>query len=86
MDVCGSLVLSNSVTYVQLLAKLGCLKISHCYRTVEVSVLSHFLPNSILAIKDVINFTQQVPLFSKVSARGLLNEIVSASISENFLW
>ena len=51
--------------YVQLLAELDRLKIPHCYRTVEVSVLGHFQPNSIVAIKDVINFTQQVPLFSE---------------------
>ena len=31
----------------------------------EVSVLGHFQPNSIVAIKDVINFTQQVPYFPK---------------------
>jgi len=67
--------------YVQLLAELDRLMISHCYRTVEVSVLGHFLPNSIFAIKDVINFTQQVPFFSKTSARGLLTEMASASIS-----
>ena len=47
----------------------------------EVGVLGHFLPNSILAIKDVINFTQQVPLFSKASAKGLLIEMANASIS-----
>jgi len=49
--------------YVQLLAELDQLMISHCYRTVEFSVLGHFLPNSIFAIKDVINFIQQVPLY-----------------------
>ena len=31
----------------------------------RVSVLGHFLPNSIFAIKDVINFTQQVSFFLK---------------------
>ena len=67
--------------YVQLLAELDRLKIPHCYRTVEVSVLGHFQPNSIVAIKDVINFTQQVPLFSKGSARNLLFKMTSASIS-----
>ena len=47
--------------------------LSSCqYRTVEVSVLGHFQPSSIAAIKDVINFTQQVSLFSKGSARNLL--------------
>jgi len=66
---------------VQLLAELDRLMISHCYRTVEVSVLGHFLPNFIFAIKDVINFTQQVPSFSKASARGLLIEMANASIS-----
>jgi len=52
---------------------------------VEVSVLGHFLPNSILAIKDTINFIQQVPLFSKASARGLLTEMANASISVHAL-
>ena len=67
--------------YVQLLAELDRLKIPHCYRTVEVSVLGHFQPSSIAAIKDVINFTQQVSLFSKGSARNLLFKMASASIS-----
>ena len=40
-----------------------------------------FLTYSILAIKDEINFTLQVFLFSKASARGLLNEMASVSIS-----
>ena len=51
------------------------------YRTVEVSVLGHFQPSSIAAIKDVINFTWQVSLFSKGSARNLLFKMASASIS-----
>ena len=53
--------------YVQILAELDRLKIPHCYRTVEVRVLGHFQPNSIVAIKDVINFTQQVatPIFQR---------------------
>jgi len=32
-------------------------------------IVGHFLPNSILAIKDTINFIQPVPLVSKASAR-----------------
>jgi len=61
--------------------------ISYCYRTVEISVLGHFIFNSILAIKGVINFTYQVPV-SKVSSRGLLIEITYVAnnfcLTENF--
>jgi len=64
----------------QLLAELDHLNVSHCYRTVEVSVLGHF-QSSIIAIKDVVNFTQQVLPFSKGDARELLNGLASASIS-----
>jgi len=66
---------------VQLLAEMDRLNISHCYRTVEVSVLGHFQPSSIIALKDVVNFTQQVLPFSKGDARELLNGMSSASIS-----
>jgi len=48
--------------------------------SVEVSVLGHFQP-SIIATKDVVNFTQQVLPFSKGNARELLNGMASASIS-----
>ena len=51
--------------YQQLLAELDCLTISTCYRTVEVSVLGHFQPKSIHAIKDVTCFIQQVFSLSK---------------------
>jgi len=56
------------------------LNISHCYKTAEVSVLGHF-QSSITAIKDVVNFTQQVLPFSKGNAREHLNGMASASIS-----
>jgi len=67
--------------YVQLLAELDCLNISHCYRTVEISVVGHFQPSSISTIKDVVNFTQQVLPFSKGNARELLNGMANPSIS-----
>ena len=67
--------------YQQLLAELDRLNISTCYRTVEVSVLGHFQPKSIYAIKDVTCFTQQVFSLSKASIRGLLNEMARSSIS-----
>jgi len=65
---------------VQLLAELDRLNISHCYRTVEVSVLGHFQP-SIISIKVVVDFTQQALPFSKGNARELLNGMASSSIS-----
>ena len=51
--------------YVQLLDELDRLKIPHCYKTVEVSVLGHFQPSSIAAIKDVINLPSKYPYFPK---------------------
>jgi len=47
----------------------------------KVSVLGYFQRNSIVANKDVINFSQQVPLFSKGRARNLLFKMANASIS-----
>ena len=67
--------------YQQLLAELDRLNISTCYRTVEVSVLGHFQPKSIHAIKDITCFTQKVFSLSKASIRRLLNEMARASIS-----
>ena len=55
--------------YMQLMVELDRLNVSHCYRTVEVSVLGHFQSSSIIAIKDMVNFTQQVLPFSKGDAR-----------------
>jgi len=65
---------------VQLLVELDRLNVSQSNRTVEVSVLSHFQPSSIIAIKDVVNFTQQVLPFSKGNDREILNGMaISAS-------
>ena len=46
--------------YQHLLVELDCLNISICYRTVEVSVLGHFQPKSMHAIKDVILRTRRL--------------------------
>ena len=49
--------------------------------SVEVSVLGHYLPDSVNALKDVVFFMDQDLLFSKSSVRAVLNEMAGASIS-----
>ena len=66
--------------YLQLLAELDRLNIANNYSTVEVSVLGHYLPDSVNALKDVF-FMDQDLLFSKASVRAVLNEMAGASIS-----
>ena len=67
--------------YLQLLAELDRLNIANYYSTVEVSVLCHYLPDPVNALKDVVFFTDQDLLFSKASVRAVLNEMAWASIS-----
>jgi len=73
----------------QLLAELDRLNISNFYSTVEVSVLGHYLLDSVNALKDVVSFMDQDLLLSKASVRAVLNEMAGASISafsENLFW
>ena len=65
----------------QLVAELDHLNIANYYSTVEVSVLGHYLPDSVNALKDVVFFMDQDLLFSKASVRAVLNEMAGASIS-----
>ena len=79
--------------YLQLLSELDRLNIANHYSTVEVSidykeyiiyevsVLGHYLPDSVNALKDVVFFIDQDLLFSKASVRAVLNEMAGASIS-----
>ena len=82
-------VANNKTEYLQLLAKLDRLNISNYYTTaVEVSVLGHYLHDSVKVIKDVECFITQD--FPKANVRSLLDEIYSQNIdlciSENLLW
>ena len=58
------------------------MNIANYYSTVEVSVLGHYLPDSVnaLKLKDVVFFMDQDLLFSKASVRAVLNEMAGASI------
>ena len=67
--------------YLQLLAELDRLNIANYYSTVEVSVLGHYLSDSVNALKDVVFFMDQDLLFSKAIVRAVLNEMAGASIS-----
>jgi len=48
---------------------------------VEVSVLGHYLPDSVNALKDVPSFMDEHLLLSKASVRVALNKMAGASIS-----
>jgi len=45
--------------YLQLFAELDWLNISNFYSIVEVSVLGHYLPDSVNALNDVVSFMDQ---------------------------
>jgi len=57
--------------YLQLLAELDRLNISNYYTTVEVSVLGHYLCDSVKVIKGVVCFIQQDLPFPKANVRSL---------------
>jgi len=66
----------------QLLAELDCLNVSHCHRTVEVSVLGHFQSSSSYHCnKGCGEFYSASTSISKGDARELLNGMASASVS-----
>jgi len=48
---------------------------------VVVSVLGHYLPDSVNAFKDVVSFMDQGLPFSKASVRAILNEMAGTSVS-----
>ena len=49
--------------------------------TVEVSILGHYLLDSVNALKDVVSFMDQDLIFSKASVRAVLNEMAGTSVS-----
>ena len=57
------------------------MNITNYYSTVEVSVLGHYLPDSVNALEDVVFFMDQDLLFSKASVRAVLNEMAGVLIS-----
>jgi len=65
--------------YIQILAELDRLNILHCYSTIEISVLGHFKPHSIKAIKDVTSFVPDQAL-STATVRSFLINMPRASI------
>ena len=69
----------NKTEYVQILAELDRLNVSHCYSTIEISVQGHFQPHSIKAIKDVTSFVSDQAL-STATVRSFLIDMARASI------
>ena len=67
--------------YLQLLAELDRPNVSNFYSTVEVSVLGHYVSDSVNDIRSVVSFMDQDLLFSKASVRAILDEMAGASIS-----
>ena len=55
------------------------MNVSNFYSTVEVSVLGHYVLDSVNDIRSVVSFMDQDLLFASV--RAILNEMAGASIS-----
>ena len=71
---------NKRLNILQLLAELDCLNISNLYSTVGVSILGHYVLDSVNAIKSVVCFMEQNILFSKPNIT-ILNEMAGAAIS-----
>ena len=59
----------NKTEYLQLLSEFDRLQIPNYYETVEISVLGHYLPSSIHALKSFIDFTQPSIATNKTDSR-----------------
>ena len=69
----------SETEYIQILAGLDRLNVSHCYSTIEIGVLGNFQPHSIKTVKDVSSFVSDQAL-STATVRSFLIDMARASI------
>ena len=70
----------NKTEYLQLLSEFDHLQIPNCYEAIEISVLGHYLPSSIHALKSFVDFTQP-SIATKSNIRQTLDRAANTCIT-----
>jgi len=75
----------GKMEYLEIMSKFQCLGVDSHYDTLELSVLGHYLPVSLVSLKNCINFIQGMENFSKCDSRRMLQSAATLSTRRIFL-
>ena len=69
--------------YLEIVSELQRLGVNSHFEKLELSVLGHYLPLSLVSLKNCVNFIQGVENFSKCDSRRILQLAATISISSS---